>query len=516
MTEHPDSDKPQPRAEESRGGDATRAKAEAASAPDAAADKGAPAGDEAKTDDAKADEANSDEQTPSPRPSPSTASTPEGAAAEGAKADAKAEGTGDAPAEQSPATREPPDSATPEVTASEPAASDAAEAAQAAAEAGSPKPPAAAVPGKATIHAHVYGRSDVGQVREHNEDNLLLADLTVRKRGQVEQPFAFELGSGGGLLAVCDGMGGAAAGEIASQLAVDIVYERMIEATEARDRDRLAMAMVEALEYAGVRILTESNKNRACRGMGTTATVAAWVDDHLLLGQVGDSRAYLLRGERLVQVTRDQSLVNQLIEAGQLTEEEAENFEHSNIILQALGTADAVQVDLTFAELRRGDVLLLCSDGLSGLVRDDEMREILLHNSDPAEACRVLVEEANEAGGHDNITAIVAVFDGEALRLPTEEETLALRYRKYPLPPWMDHRNVDTGGLARFGTLDSPYDDTPYIEVHGEIELGPEAGWDDLLEDSPQIPTANGPSWSTVAIVAAVVGILIAFYFLMR
>jgi hypothetical protein len=244
--------------------------------------------------------------------------------------------------------------------------------------------------------------------------------------------------------------------------------------------------------------------------------VAAWVDDHLLLGQVGDSRGYLLRGERLVQITRDQSLVNQLIEAGQLTEEEAENFEHSNIILQALGTADAVQVDLTYTELRRGDGLLLCSDGLSGLVRDDEMREILLHNTDPAEACRLLVDEANEAGGHDNITAIVAVFDGDALRVASEEDVLALRYRKYPLPPWMDHRNVDTGGLVRFGSLDAPYDDTPYIEVHGEIELGPEADWDDLLEDSPQIPTASGPSWSTVAIVAVVVGVLLALYLMTR
>jgi hypothetical protein len=126
------------------------------------------------------------------------------------------------------------------------------------------------------------------------------------------------------------------------------------------------------------------------------------------------------------------------------------------------------------------------------------------------------VDEANEAGGHDNITAIVAVFDGDALRVASEEDVLALRYRKYPLPPWMDHRNVDTGGLVRFGSLDAPYDDTPYIEVHGEIELGPEADWDDLLEDSPQIPTASGPSWSTVAIVAVVVGVLLALYLMTR
>ena len=114
-----------------------------------------------------------------------------------------------------------------------------------------------------------------------------------------------------------------------------------------------------------------------------------------------------------MQVTRDQSLVNQLIEAGQLTEEEAETFEHNNIILQALGTSDTVQVDLTYVELRRGDVLLLCSDGLSGMVRFDEIREVLSASAEPLETCKLLTERANQAGGHDNITVIVVHFDGE-------------------------------------------------------------------------------------------------------
>src|SRR5690606_4351885 len=139
----------------------------------------------------------------------------------------------------------------------------------------------------------------------------------------------------------------------------------------------LAARLVSAIEAAGARIFSEAKADRSRRGMGTTSTVATLVDDHLFFGQVGDSRAYLLRGDRMVQVTRDQSLVNQLIEAGQLTEEEAETFEHNNIILQALGTADTVQVDLTYVELRRGDVLLLCSDGLSGMVRNDEIKEVL-------------------------------------------------------------------------------------------------------------------------------------------
>src|SRR5436189_6292986 len=135
--------------------------------------------------------------------------------------------------------------------------------------------------------------------------------------------------------------------------------------------------------------------------MGTTVTAAALVDGLLFFAQVGASRGYVLRGDHLVQLTRDQSLVNQLIEAGQLTEEEAETFEHNNIILQALGTADTVQVDLTYVLLQRGDTLLLCSDGLSGMVRFDDIRDTLLNVPDPLEACKVLTDRANQAGGQD-------------------------------------------------------------------------------------------------------------------
>jgi protein phosphatase len=156
------------------------------------------------------------------------------------------------------------------------------------------------------------------------------------------------------------------------------------------------------------------------------------VDSRLFVAQVGDSRAYILRGGRLVQVSRDQSLVNQLIEAGQLTEEEAETFEHNNIILQALGTAETVQVDLTFVDLRQGDVLLLCSDGLSGMIRSDEIREVLSTIPEPLDACRELTERANRAGGHDNITVIVARFEGPSL--PDSEGASDLVYQKYALP----------------------------------------------------------------------------------
>jgi serine/threonine protein phosphatase PrpC len=190
--------------------------------------------------------------------------------------------------------------------------------------------------------------------------------------------------------------------------------------------------LVGAVEEAGRRIFDSAQKERSRRGMGTTATVAVLVDKVLFLAEVGDSRAYLLRRGQLKQLTKDQSLVNQLIEAGHLTEDEAEAFEHSNIILQALGTSESVQVDLTFVELRRGDRLMMCSDGLSGLVHVETLRSALDQVKDPAECSAKLIEYAETAGGHDNITVVVADFSGEGLSEPAEEETVG--YVQYPLP----------------------------------------------------------------------------------
>jgi protein phosphatase len=360
------------------------------------------------------------------------------------------------------------------------------------------------------IHALVFGRTDVGQIREHNEDNFLIADLTNRVRGIAGSAAkGFELGSGGLLLAVCDGMGGAAAGEVASKLATDIIYERMLGAAGHRERDRLAIDLVRSLEDAGARILAEANSNRACRGMGTTATVATLVDDHLLLGQVGDSRAYVLRGGRLVQVTRDQSLVNQLIEAGQLTEEEAENFEHSNIILQALGTADAVQVDLTFVKLRKGDVLMMCSDGLSGMIRDAEINETLSKVDDPVEACRILIEDANQAGGHDNVTVITAVFSGEGLDDAEDGAAQSLKYQKYSLPAWVGNQ---AGETAKLPALAVGADDSPSIEINGEFEVDGDMDWDDIIDERPSIPREQGPDMSRVFVWAVLLAALVVFY----
>lgn len=377
-------------------------------------------------------------------------------------------------------------------------------------------PRAAAPP----IQVRVFGRTDVGQIRDHNEDNFVVADLSAGSRDVLDPSHDQLVGERGLLLGVCDGMGGAAAGEVASQLAVDMIFQRMMAGDPPTTHDDLAARLVAAIEAAGARIFAEAKADRTRRGMGTTSTAAALLDDHLFLGQVGDSRGYLLRGERLVQVTRDQSLANQLIEAGQLTEEEAETFEHSNIILQALGTTDSVQVDLTYVELRRGDVLMLCSDGLSGMIRNEEIREVLRSYSDPAEACRELTDRANQAGGHDNITVVVARFDGEGLSAVTPDDVEALKYRKYELPESAiaslrpaeaSRRGGDPGRLT------SRISRNPDIEVGEEEEFEDEAYDDSPLTDPVDLPRDHAPSLViTMMIVSAVTCVLVAGYYLLR
>jgi protein phosphatase len=371
------------------------------------------------------------------------------------------------------------------------------------------------------VRVTLFARTDVGQVREHNEDNFLVADLTRRSRGLLEANRATVVGSQGAVFAVCDGMGGAAAGEIASQLAVDIIYERLVDGLDEQPmrRDVLARRLVQAVEAAGLRIFHEAKADRSRRGMGTTVTAAALVDEILFFAQVGDSRGYILRGDTLVQLTRDQSLVNQLIEAGQLTEEEAETFEHNNIILQALGTSDTVQVDLTFAEVRRGDILLLCSDGLSGMVRFEDIRETLRSGAEPLDICKALTERANQAGGHDNITVIIVQFDGPALK-PVSHPGDPLKYRKYVLtetPPAEDRTAPNASKTASM-----PVASPPTSLAAASVPPSAASSWQEHGAHTPSqeydrvdIPGTHVPIWMVVAIVIGVVVLLGATAFLL-
>jgi protein phosphatase len=368
--------------------------------------------------------------------------------------------------------------------------------------------------GSEGVRIHLFARTDVGQVREHNEDNFLVADLTKRSRGLLEANRATAIGHQGAIFAVCDGMGGAAAGEIASQLAVDIIYERLVEGLGDRPvkRDDLARRLVRAVEAAGLRIFHEAKADRSRRGMGTTVTAAALVDEVLFFAQVGDSRGYILRGDTLVQLTRDQSLVNQLIEAGQLTEEEAETFEHNNIILQALGTSDTVQVDLTFAEVRKGDILLLCSDGLSGMVRFEDIRETLRSGAEPLDICKQLTERANAAGGHDNITVIIVQFDGPKLKEQGAAEGDPLKYRKYVLTDegMEDNNKAGSPVTQPLPAAGSPPDpQAPQRAASNPPQTWQERGLHaDHDYERVDIPGTHVPVWMVIAIVAGVLVVL--------
>jgi len=278
------------------------------------------------------------------------------------------------------------------------------------------------MPSPPDIAIEVFGKTDVGLIREHNEDNFLVADVTNAVRaGDGRDPFTFKVGDKGALLLVCDGMGGAAAGEVASQMAADAIYESLVAAGPL-PRDGFARLLRRAVERANERIFIQSRDNQSERGMGTTCTVAGLVDETLVVAQIGDSRCYILRDGKLAQVTKDQSLAWQLIEAGAMTTDEAKAFEHANIILQALGVQERVEVVLSQVALRKGDVALLCSDGLHGPVTDEEILAVLIAEPNLQKAGEGLIQKALDRDGPDNITVALARFDGEGLKAPAAED----------------------------------------------------------------------------------------------
>ena len=284
------------------------------------------------------------------------------------------------------------------------------------------------------IRVQVFGKTDVGRSREHNEDRFLVADLTRKDASLQPQVRQHDLGERGSLFVVADGMGGAAAGELASQMATDTIFAHLIKSWGAEAEatpQRFAHRLKEAVEVANANIHAHAKAHPEVRGMGTTTTAAGVLGDHLYLTQVGDSRAYLVRGGEAHQLTKDQSLMQRLVEAGELTEEEAAHSERRNIILQALGPDPKVKVDLTHQDVRRGDTLVLCSDGLSGQVTKEEIAQIVTQASDLAAACDKLITLANERGGPDNITVVMARFDGDGLRSSGQIEEVG--HQVYPL-----------------------------------------------------------------------------------
>lgn len=254
-------------------------------------------------------------------------------------------------------------------------------------------------------------RTHAGRVRKRNEDAYAAVELdssTTQDGGASAKEMTD--GDRGVLLAVSDGMGGHAAGEVASAM----VVESLTTMLRAAEDDEAAEAVLESALHQANAGVFRAAKDGAKEGMGATLT-AAWVlEDSVYLAQVGDSRAYLLRSGRLHQLTRDQTFLQMLLDSGAIQPDQADNFAQKNWIVQAVGVGPEIQVALSCLELREGDRLLLCSDGLHGLVKDDTLAATLAEDDESA-ACDRLIDLANKAGGTDNITAVVATVHGEGL-----------------------------------------------------------------------------------------------------
>lgn len=260
---------------------------------------------------------------------------------------------------------------------------------------------------------HAFACSDVGRSRGTNEDSFLIADLTEQMRIERNGVLRFRSASRGALFAVADGMGGAAAGEMASKIALRTLYQEVQElARVIRDRDDELMEQIlmEAVGSANRRVFSIGRSSGEYEGMGTTLTAILEFRGRLAIGQIGDSRAYLLRHDGIRQLTRDQSLVGERVSMGEITEEQARRHPQRNVLLQALGVRPAVELVLKTATAAPGDVILLCSDGLHSQMSNREIYEVVAHSASPENACLDLVDLANSRGGPDNITAVLVQF----------------------------------------------------------------------------------------------------------
>jgi serine/threonine protein phosphatase PrpC len=249
------------------------------------------------------------------------------------------------------------------------------------------------------LRIEVAGETNVGMKRTHNEDNFSILEES-------------------GLYIVADGMGGHASGEVASKMAVDALREFF--AATANDPERTwpykmdrskgyeENRLITGIKLANLRIYESAQRDPRQRGMGTTIVTMFAVEDGVYIAHVGDSRIYRVREGKIELLTEDHSLLNDYIKMKRLTPEEIANFPHKNVIVRALGMKDTVKVDTRFEQPRAGDVYMLCSDGLSGPVTDEEMQTVCAQTTDLKLAAAKLIERANANGGPDNITVVLA------------------------------------------------------------------------------------------------------------
>lgn len=270
-----------------------------------------------------------------------------------------------------------------------------------------------------------------GKVRRNNEDAYLLSALDGEEPIINGPARSLKVGEPGLLVAVADGMGGAAAGEVASREGLAAVALHLfghwgrLAAGKAQEAD-LLKALESAVERASDAVLRYSDDDRTARGMGSTLTAAVIWKSCAYLAQVGDSRAYLLRQGVLHQITEDQTLVNDLVAQGALTREQARTHPQRNMITQALGSPQPLRVAMSRLTLRRGDRLLCCSDGLHGEVSDGRIHEVLDQNLSPRHSLELLLEDAIARGARDNVTGVILILNDPSLPLPAPGEPIDL------------------------------------------------------------------------------------------
>jgi len=267
---------------------------------------------------------------------------------------------------------------------------------------------------KITIHS----KTDVGKIRDHNEDSFLATIGNGNVKGDI-------------LLMVADGMGGHAAGEIASGMATKHIGEKFKDGTIFKGQKDIGESLKNLVEAVN-KAVWDAGRGNDKQGMGTTCTVAVIRQETLFYAHVGDSRAYILRNDQLTQVTKDHSWVAEAVERGEISEEEARLHPQRNVITRAVGLDANVSIDVGFEKLHKGDLVLLCSDGLNSMISDIEIKRLLL-TSEPRQICEKLIDRANSAGGRDNTTVVVAVMGAGTSRL--NKETQPIKTTQYVKKP---------------------------------------------------------------------------------
>lgn len=274
----------------------------------------------------------------------------------------------------------------------------------------------------------IFARTEVGCARERNEDAFVVLDLASGRTGLRPDQRVRELQVPGTMMAVCDGMGGAAAGDVASMMAIEALetVARREPVGGVGDAERMLLA---AITHANQAIGQLTRRHPDKRGMGTTMTAAVILGNEVVIAQVGDSRAYLRRGRMLQQLTMDQNVVGQMVAAGKLRPEDARSFKQRNVLLEAIGVQERVGPDIVTLSIKAGDVLMLCSDGLTGPLADRQVLDHMLRHDDPVRCCRSLTEAACAAGGPDNVTVAMARFIGSDLPLAQPREPIHFERR---------------------------------------------------------------------------------------